>query len=59
MMKNPIFVKNGFFIMIWLLILIVIVAALAFRVAACIQKSKEPGESWDLTDKYTVSDFGE
>lgn len=58
-MKNPIFVKNGFFIMIWLLILIVIVAALAFRVVACMQKSKEPGETWNLSGKYAANDFGE
>ena len=58
-MKNPSFVKNEFFIMIWLLILIVIVAALAFRVVACIQKSKESGETWNLRDKYAANDFGE
>ena len=58
-MKTPIFVKNGFFIMIWLIILIVIVAALAFRVVACMQKSKEPGETWNLRDKYAANDFGE
>ena len=59
MLKNPIFVKNGFFIMVWLIILIVIVAALALRVVACMQKSKEPGETWNLRDKYAANDFGE
>ena len=58
-MKNPIFVKNGFFIMIWLIILIVSVAALVVRVVAGRQKSKEPGETWNLRDKYAANDFGE
>ena len=44
---------------IWLIILIVIVAALVFRVVACMQKSKEPGETWNLRDKYAANDFGE
>ena len=59
MLKNPIFVKNGFFSMIWFIILFVIISALVFRVIACIQKSKQPGEEWNLTDKYAANDFGE
>ena len=59
MLKNPIFVKNGFFSMIWFIILFVIISALIFRVIACIQKSKQTGEEWNLTDKYAANDFGE
>lgn len=59
MLKNPIFVKNGFFSMIWFIILFVIISALVFRVIACIQKSKQTGEEWNLTDKYAANDFGE
>ena len=59
MLKNPIFVKNGFFSMIWFIILFVIISALVFRVVACIQKSKQSGEEWNLTDKYAANDFGE
>lgn len=58
MLKNPNFVKR-FFSMIWFLILIIIVVALSVRVFACIRKSKEPGETWDLKDKYAANDFGE
>ena len=59
MLKNPIFVKNRFFSMIWFIILFVIISALVFRVIACIQKSKQTGEEWNLTDKYAANDFGE
>ena len=59
MLKNPIFVKNGFFSMIWFIILFVIISALVFRVIACMQKSKQTGEEWNLTDKYAANDFGE
>ena len=59
MLKNPIFVKNGFFSMIWFIILFVIISALVFRVIACIRKSKQTGEEWNLTDKYAANDFGE
>ena len=45
--------------MIWFIILFVIISALVFRVIACIQKSKQPGEEWNLTDKYAANDFGE
>ena len=59
MLKNPIFVKNRFFSMTWFIILFVIISALVFRVIACIQKSKQTGEEWNLTDKYAANDFGE
>ena len=59
MLKNPIFVKNGFFSMIWFIVLFIIISALVFRVVACIQRSKQPGEEWNLTDKYAANDFGE
>lgn len=59
MMKNPIFVKNGFFIMIWFIILTVIIVAFVARIVACCHKSKQPGEEWDLTDKYAANEFGE
>ena len=41
------------------LILIIIVVALSVRVGTCIRKSKEPGETWNLKDKYAANDFGE
>ena len=59
MLKNPNFVKNGLFSMIWFIILFVIVLALVFRIVACIKKSKQSGEEWNLTDKYAANDFGE
>lgn len=45
--------------MAWLLILLVILAAFAYRIVACIRKSKQPGEEWNLADKYAANDFGE
>ena len=45
--------------MIWFLILVIVIVALGIRVSACIRKSKEPGETWNLEDKYAASDFGE
>ena len=59
MLKNPSFVKNGLFSMIWFIILFVIVLALVFRIVACIKKSKQSGEEWNLADKYAANDFGE
>ena len=59
MLKNPNFVKNGLFSMIWFIILFVIVLALVFRIVACIKKSKQSGEEWNLADKYAANDFGE
>ena len=59
MLKNPNFVKNGLFGMIWFIILFVIVLALVFRIVACIKKSKQSGEEWTLADKYAANDFGE
>ena len=59
MMKNPIFVKNGFFIMIWFIILTVIIVAFVARIVACCHISKQPGEEWNLTDKYAANEFGE
>ena len=59
MLKNPSFVKNGLFSMIWFIILFVIVLALVFRRVACIKKSKQSGEEWNLADKYAANDFGE
>ena len=59
MLKNPNFVKNGLFSMIWFIILFVIVLSLVFRIVACIKKSKQSGEEWNLTDKYAANDFGE
>ena len=45
--------------MIWFIILLVLIAALAFRVVACIRKSKQSGEEWNLADKYAANEFGE
>lgn len=45
--------------MIWFLILAFIILAFVFRIIACIRKSKEPGETWNLDDKYAANDFGE
>jgi hypothetical protein len=45
--------------MVWLLILAVLLAAFAYRIVASIQKSKQPGEEWNLADKYAANDFGE
>lgn len=59
MMKNPIFVQNGFFIMIWFIILIVIIVAFGVRIIACYHKCKQSGEEWDLSDKYAANEFGE
>lgn len=45
--------------MIWFIILLVMRAALAFRVVACIRKSKQSGEEWSLAEKYAANEFGE
>lgn len=58
-MKNPTFVKNGFFIMIWFCLLVFLILAFVVRVVACIRKSKQQGIEWDLSDKYAANDFGE
>ena len=44
--------------MVWLLILAVLLAAFAYRIVVCIQKSKQSGEEWNLADKYAANDFG-
>ena len=58
MLKNLNFVKM-IFSMIWFLIFIAIILALGIRIYACVQKSKESGDTWDLKDKYAAHDFGE
>ena len=45
--------------MIWFVILLVMIAALTFRVVACIRKSKQSGEEWNLYEKYAANEFGE
>ena len=45
--------------MVWLLILAVVLAAFVFRIIACIKKSRQSGEEWNLADKYVANDFGE
>ena len=45
--------------MIWFIILLVVIAALTFRVVACIRKSKQAGEEWNLAEKYAANEFGE
>ncbi|MBR5542436.1 MAG: hypothetical protein IKU64_08815 [Bacteroides sp.] len=45
--------------MIWLGILIVVIAALIYRIVACIKKSKQAGTEWDFADKYAANEFGE
>ena len=45
--------------MIWFIILFVIVSALVFRIVACIKKSRQSGEEWNLADKYAANEFGE
>ena len=45
--------------MIWFLILAVIILSFVFRIISCIRKSKEPGNTWDLKDKYAPNEFGE
>ncbi|MBO4999933.1 MAG: hypothetical protein J6C58_03765 [Bacteroidaceae bacterium] len=59
MMKNLTFVENGFLIMIWLFILVVLMVAFAFRVVACVRKCRQSGKEWNLTDKYAANEFGE
>ena len=45
--------------MVWLLILLAILAAFAYHIVACIRKSRQSGEEWNLADKYAANDFGE
>ena len=45
--------------MTWYLILAVLLVAFAIRIVACIRKSKQSGEEWNLTDKYSANEFGE
>ena len=45
--------------MVWLIIFMVFMIAFTFRIIACIQKSKQSGEEWNLADKYAANDFGE
>ena len=45
--------------MICFFIFIVVIVALGIRIYACVQKSKEPGDTWNLKDKYAAHDFGE
>ena len=45
--------------MVWFIIFLVLIAALVFRVVACIRKSKQSGEEWNLADKYAANEFGE
>ena len=45
--------------MIWIILLIILIAAFAYRIVAGIRKSKQPGEEWNLADKYAANDFGE
>ena len=45
--------------MTWYLILAVLLVAFVYRIIACIQKSKQSGEEWNLADKYAANDFGE
>ena len=45
--------------MTWYLILAVLLAAFVYRIIACIKKSKQLGEEWNLTDKYAANEFGE
>lgn len=59
MMKNPNFVQNGFFIMIWFVLLIALIVAFVARIVACIRKSKQSGEEWNFKDKYAANEFGE
>ena len=33
--------------------------AFTLRIIACIKKSKQSGEEWNLADKYAANDFGE
>ena len=45
--------------MAWFLILVVLLAAFVYRIIACIKKSKQSGEEWNLADKYAANEFGE
>jgi hypothetical protein len=45
--------------MVWLLILAAVLAAFVFRSIACIKKSRQSGEEWNLADKSVANDFGE
>ena len=45
--------------MIWTILLIILIVAFAYRIVACIRKSKQSGEEWNLADKYAANDFGE
>ena len=42
----------------WYLILAVLLVAFAYRIVACIRKSKQRCE-WDLDNKYAANDFGD
>ena len=46
-------------IMVWIILLVILIAAFAYRIVACIRKSKQSGEEWNLADKYAANDFGE
>lgn len=45
--------------MVWYIIIAVIIVAFTIRIVACIRKSKQSGEEWNLADKYAANDFGE
>ena len=45
--------------MIWIILLVILIAAFVYRIVASIRKSKQSGEDWDLADKYAANDFGE
>ena len=45
--------------MVWIILLVILIAAFAYRIVACIRKSKQSGEEWNLADKYAANDFGE
>ena len=45
--------------MVWIILLVILIAAFAYRIGACIRKSRQSGEEWNLADKYAANDFGE
>ena len=45
--------------MICFFIFIVVIVALGIRIYACVQKSKESSDTWNLMDKYGANEFGE
>ena len=51
--------ENGFFSMIWIVLLLIVLIDPFLCVVACIRESKQAGTEWDFADKYAANEFGE